>query len=101
KTILTPTNLTHYLAVRIKNNQNKKVTSFYELKGINGIQTTVYETQEIKTRSSQNIPDVLAPLTTNAKLEFNPGETKVLILALKSNQKKKSTIHLSLANANG
>src|SRR5690606_29433345 len=60
----------------------------------------VYETQEVKTRSSQNIPDVLSPINANSKLEFNPGETKVLILALKSSQEKKSAINLFLTGAN-
>jgi hypothetical protein len=100
KLILSPTNVTHYVAVRVKNNQNKKVSSSFVLKGINNIETSVYETQEINTRSSRNVSDVLLPITANSKLDFNPGETKVLILALKSSQEKKSAINLSLTGSN-
>lgn len=100
KLILSPTNITHYIAVRIKNNQNKKVSSSFVLKGINNIETSVYETQEINTRSSRNVSDVLLPITANSKLDFNPGETKVLILALKSSQERKSEINLSLTGSN-
>ncbi|TCK84876.1 glycoside hydrolase domain-containing protein [Albibacterium bauzanense] len=100
KLILTPTNVTHYVAVRVKNNQNKEVSSSFVLKGINNIETSVYETQEINTRSSKNVSDVLLPITVNSKLDFNPGETKVLILALKSSQERKSAINLSLTGSN-
>ncbi|HUH18944.1 hypothetical protein [Albibacterium sp.] len=100
KLILTPTNVTHYVAVRIKNNQNKRISTSYVLKGINHVETSLYETQEINTRSSRNVSDVLSPITASSKLEFNPGETKVLILTLKSSQEGKATINLSLTGSN-
>lgn len=101
KYILSPTNLTEYIAIQIVNNQNKKVSQSYVLQGIDAIQTTVYEAQEVRTRSSQNVQDALNPITTNTILEFSPGEKKILILALKSSQPTKSTINLSFKGISG
>jgi len=101
KSILSPTNLTEYIAIQIVNNQNQKVAGSYSFQGVNAITATVYEAQEVRTRSSQNIPDALNPITANTILEFSPGEKKIIILALESSQPTKSTINLSLNGAGG
>jgi len=100
KSIVVPTNLTQYIAVQIVNNQNEKFSGSYSLQGVNNLVATVYETQEVKTRSSKNIEDVLNPITINSQLEFNPGEKKTLILALESSQETKSTIKFAFKGIN-
>lgn len=96
KPILVPTNLTEYIAIQVVNNQDHEFSGSYLLQGANDLIATVYEAQEIKTRTSKNIEDVLNPITANSQLEFYPGETKVFILALKAGNEMKSTISFSL-----
>lgn len=88
----------HYQRIEARNNYPEKRVFKLAVDRNAGTESTLYEVQHIRTRTSRSVPDVLVTVSSGQSMEFSPGERKTFLLAVRSLKPGNASINLGLGS---